>query len=219
MAATTTIEDNGASLKITVSSVVRNITKSQIVEISVIRTNIIKIDIRMGALHNIYIPFGDVTSPATGNPAALRDYINSMLPSSAGGGSSGGATEAKQTEEINLLNNINTAIGTVNTAIGAVNTGIGAVNTGIGNVNSGIGTVVSLTQTIDRKLFYEPLLVDDGGAGIIYKGYAMPGSLSEAPVWAIQKIERREGVDTYMWANGNKDFSNTWAERESLSYI
>ncbi|MBL7932315.1 MAG: hypothetical protein JNL60_10450, partial [Bacteroidia bacterium] len=72
----TTITDNGASLKLTIGTQIRNITKSQIIEVSVIKTNIIKIDIGQGALHNIFIPYTDVTSPVTANAAALRDKIN-----------------------------------------------------------------------------------------------------------------------------------------------
>jgi hypothetical protein len=190
--AVTTIADNGGSIKITIGANIRNITKSQIIEISVIKATIIKIDIGQGALHNIFIPFIDVTAPVTASAADLRDAITALLPSGSGGGSgAGSATEAKQTEEINLLTTIN---GSMNTMRG-------------------------LVTTIDNKIFYEPLLVDDGGAGIIYKGFAAPSSGQETPVWAIQRIQRILDVDVYTWAGGNKEFVNNWIDRETLSYF
>jgi hypothetical protein len=188
--AATTIVDNGGSIKITIGTVIRNITKAQIVEVSVIKTTIIKIDIGQGALHNIFIPFGDVTAPSTANAGALRDAIAAFLPTGGGGAGAGNATEAKQIEEITLLTNI----------------------------NSSMNTMRGLVTTIDEKIFYEPLLVDDGGAGIIYKGFAQPGSNQEAPVWAIQRIRREGDVDVYTWANGNKNFSNSWIERETYPF-
>ena len=46
----TEITNNGASLKIKNGTLVRNIMKNQILEIAVVKTNIIKIDIGKGAL-------------------------------------------------------------------------------------------------------------------------------------------------------------------------
>jgi hypothetical protein len=104
----TTITDNGASLKLTIGTQVRNITKSHIVEVSVIKTNIIKIDIGLGALNNIYIPYADVTNPVTANVEALRDAVLAFIPASSSGTSSGLATEAKQNESLIILNALRT---------------------------------------------------------------------------------------------------------------
>ncbi len=187
----TTITDNGASLKLTIGTQIRNVTKSQIIEVSVIKTNIIKIDIGQGALHNIFIPYIDVTSPVTANAGALRDKINDFLAPAASGGAVGNATEAKQDAEIAVLNTI----------------------------NGSISTIRDLVTTIDNKIFYEPLMVDDGGAGVIYKGYAMPGTAQEVPQWAIQRIMKVGDVDVYTWADGNRNFDNIWINREVLSYL
>jgi hypothetical protein len=184
------IANNGASIKITNGTVIRNVTKTQIIEIAVIKANIIKIDIGQGALHNIFIPYADVTVPATANAGALRDAINDFLaPAAAGAGS---ATEAKQIEEIALLNTISGSITNIRT----------------------------LVTVIDNKIFYEPMLVDDGGAGIIYRGFALnTGTLQTEPVWAIQRIQKEGDVDVYTWADGNKNFDNSWIDRESLTYL
>jgi hypothetical protein len=185
--AATTIIDNGASIKITVGSQVRNIIKAQIIEISVIRTNIIKIDIGQGALDNIFIPYAEVTQPVLASPEALRDAINALLTPIV---NTATATEAKQTEQIDILN----------------------------VVKDNIQTIQNLMSVLDKKIFYEPLLEDDGGAGIIYKGYALVGSTPDAPLWAIERIQKVGDVDVHNWADGDKLFNNVWNDRESLSY-
>lgn len=189
---TTTITDNGASIKLTIGTQVRSITKSQIVEVDVIKTNILKIDIRMGALYNIYIPFADVTSPATASPEALRDTIISYLATatSTGNGTINVATEAKQNAEIEAL---------------------AAMRTELLNMK---GLLIGL----DDKILAEPLLVDEGGINIVYKGYAVVGTSISDSAWAIQKIERQGDINITKWANGNKKLENRWDVREELKY-
>lgn len=185
--AATTIVDNGASIKITIGTQVRNIIKAQIIEISVIRTNIIKIDIGQGALDNIFIPYADVTAPVTANPEALRDAINTLLTPAANAQT---ATEAKQIEQIDILN----------------------------VVKDHVLSIQNLITTLDEKVFYEPLLVDDGGAGIIYKGYALVGTRPESASWAIERIQKVGDVDVHNWADGDKLLNNVWNDRETLIY-
>jgi hypothetical protein len=188
----TSIVNNGGSIKLTIGAQIRNVTKSQIIEVSVIKTNIIKIDVGKGALHNIFIPYIDVTVPSTPNADALREAITALItPESSGGSAVGSATEAKQIEEIGLLTTI----------------------------NSSITAMTALVTTIDNKIFYEPMLVDDGGAGLIYKGFALnAGTNPESPLWAIQRIQKVGDVDVYTWANGTKTFINSWLDRETISY-
>lgn len=187
----TTIVNNGGSIKITIGTQIRNITKAQIIEVSIIKTNIIKIDIGKGALHNIFIPHADVTLPTTANANGLRDAITNLITPDTSGGAVGGATEALQIDEIGLLTTINSSITTLRT----------------------------LVTTIDNKLFYEPMLIDDGGAGLIYKGFALNTATNqESPLWAIQRIQKVIDVDVYTWANGNKNFTNSWLDREILPY-
>ncbi len=181
-----TIQDNGASIKITVGSQVRNIVKRTIVEITVIRTNIIKIDIGQGALDNVFIPFADVSSPVTTDPAALRDAINAMLTDSI----IGVATEAKQDDQIILLNSLSTAITAMQALVGA----------------------------LDSKIFFEPLAVDESGPNIMYKGYALAGTLPDATTWAIERIEKQGEIEIHTWANGSKNLANKWVDRENLTY-
>jgi len=103
------IEDNGTKIKITNGTEVRNIMKSQVREIEVIKTNIIKIDIGQGALDNIFIPFADVTVPLKSDPETLRDTILTFLESVGGNG----AKEANQVQEIELLSGLKNSIQTL----------------------------------------------------------------------------------------------------------
>lgn len=185
------IVNNGASLKITNSGAVRRILKSQIWEISVIKTNVIKIDLGLGALHNIYINFADVDSPVTATPDALCDNINNMMQSLV----SGGATDQNQLSEITQLQNINTAISSLNTTIS--------------NGGSGGGGA-----------FSEALVVDESNPNVIYRGYANPNSSQAAAVWAIKKTTTNSNGDitTTTWADGNQNFDNIWNNRATLAY-
>lgn len=185
--AATTITDNGASIKLTIGTQVRNIIKAQIIEISVIKTNIVKIDIGQGALHNIFIPFGDVTAPLTSDPEALRDAINGFLTPASMGVT---ASEAKQVEQIDILNSLKAYLLSLQT----------------------------LVTDLDSKIFHDPLLVDDSGPNILYNGYAVVGTDQEAPAWAIERIEQKGEIHIHTWADGNKNFDNSWIARESLVY-
>lgn len=74
--ATIQISDAGSSLKITTNGTdIRNIQKQSIKEISVIKSNIIKIDIGAGALNNIFLPFADIVFPVQANAEDLKDFI------------------------------------------------------------------------------------------------------------------------------------------------
>jgi hypothetical protein len=100
------ITNNGASIKIVNGSQVRHIMKQQIVELEIVKTNILRIDIGKGALGNVYIPQPEVTLPVVTTPEELKDAVNDMLQSVT----AGSATEAKQIEQITKLNDLNSGI-------------------------------------------------------------------------------------------------------------
>lgn len=102
----------------------------------------------------------------------------------------GNATEAKQIEEIAKLNILNDAINNIKNSV----------------------------STLDSKIFFEPVLVDESNPNIIYKGFASPAAKVEDAVWAIQKISNTGDVCAYQWADGNKNFDNVWNNRAALSY-
>lgn len=102
----------------------------------------------------------------------------------------GNATEAKQDSEITELQNIKTRM----------------------------DNLLGKVDTLNDRVFIEPLLVDEGTPGIIYKGYAIPGSAVNAAVWAIEKITLAADVTTKKWAGGNKNFDKIWNNRSELIY-
>jgi hypothetical protein len=106
------------------------------------------------------------------------------------GGVSGHATEQKQDVEISELQVISATVSDLK------------------------GKVESLNE----KLFYEPALQDESNPNSIYRGFAVPGSKTSDPVWAIQKVTNNKGILSYRWADGNKNFDNVWDNRSSLSY-
>ena len=112
------ILNNGASLKIINGTAIRLIYKSRIREIMVIKTNIIKVDLGLGALHNVFIDYTSVTNPVTANPDALRDAINTMLQNAA---TAGGATEQKQIDGITELQSIKTSVNALGSKIDQLN--------------------------------------------------------------------------------------------------
>ena len=111
------ITNNGASIKIVNGTQVRNIMKNQLLEIVVVKTNIVKIDIGKGALFNVFIPFADVTAPVTADAEALKEVINEFLAVSV---TAGTATEAKQIIEIEKLSSLNATADSIKNAVSAL---------------------------------------------------------------------------------------------------
>ena len=155
----TTIENNGASLKITEDGASRFVLKYQIREVEIVRDTIIKIDIGQGALNNIFVDQANVTAPVSATVEALRDLIMGMLQTNVGGT----ATEAKQTEEIGEIKNLQAVVGNLQAKV----------------------------NSLDDKTFFQPKLIDESNPKVVYNGFAIPGSAVDAPVWAIQKVTSR----------------------------
>jgi hypothetical protein len=185
----TEIINDGASLRIIQNGLTRLVVKLQIKEILVISGNIVKIDKGSG-LYNIFIPHADVTNPVTANAEALRDAINAMLNTGNTGGT-GAATEAKQDNQIIEMQNMNT------------------------KMTSMLGKI----DTLNDRVFIEALLIDEATPNTIYKGYAIPGSATNAAVWAIERVTISGDVTVTKWAAGNKNFDKVWDNRSSLTYL
>ena len=192
-----TIVNNGASIQITDGTQIRNVTKAHIVEVVVIKTTLVKINIGLGALHNIFIDYSNVTSPVTGSADALRDAINTMLAPDTGGtggggtGGTGASTEARQIEEIAQLT---------------------LIKTGVYNSSS-------FLNSLDNKVSAQPIRIENAEDGSVYMGWADPASPESAAVWAIQRIQQVGTVQVYMWALGTKNFDKVWNDRASFIYI
>ena len=102
----------------------------------------------------------------------------------------GTATEAKQTEEINEIKTLQTVVGNLQAKV----------------------------NSLDEKTFFQPKLVDESNANVIYNGFALPGAKLDVGVWAIQKVTKTNGVYSYQWAGGDKNFDKVWNNRKALIY-
>jgi hypothetical protein len=100
------------------------------------------------------------------------------------------ATELKQIEEINKLTALNDAVSNIKTSV----------------------------NTLDSKIFFEPVLIDESNPNIIYKGFASPAAKTDEAVWAIQKVSNTGDICSYQWADGDKNFDNVWNNRAALLY-
>lgn len=62
-------------------------------------------------------------------------------------------------------------------------------------------------------------LADFVGSDVIYKGEAIPGSLTSSPVWRISKVTiALDGDVSEQWAGGTAEFNKIWDNRLALSY-
>lgn len=73
-------------------------------------------------------------------------------------------------------------------------------------------------NSIEDKTPYQPSLVDESNANVIYNGFALPGGKVTDPVWAIQKITKTNRVYAYQWAGGTKNLDKIWNNRKALIY-
>lgn len=60
--------------------------------------------------------------------------------------------------------------------------------------------------------------IDFVGETVIYKGEAVPGSLTSASVWRVRKLTLTGDDVAETWADGNANFDNVWDNRISLTY-
>ena len=182
----TEINNNGNSLKIVTDQVPLLVLKSEIKDVNVLRDTILKIDIGQGALNNIFVDQLDVTLPVSTSVDDLRDQVLAMLQTST----TGLATEQKQIDEINKINDLKTQVQDLQTKVGSV----------------------------DNKLFFQPNITDQNNPNFIYKGYALPGSKTSDAVWAIEKVSSKKGIVASQWAAGNKSFDKIWDNRSKLIF-
>ncbi len=118
------------------------------------------------------------------------DDLRDQLIAMLSGNTPGLATEQKQDSEIATIQDLKTQVLDLQSKVGSV----------------------------DSKLFFEPLIVDENNPNYVYKGYAVPGAKTNLAVWAIERITSKKGVLTYQWAAGNKNFDKVWDNRATLIF-
>lgn len=122
--------------------------------------------------------------------SASVDELRDKIISMLEGNSAGLATELKQDNEIATIQELKVQV----------------------------SDLQSKVSSLDNKLFFEPILVDENNPNTVYKGYAIPGSKTDVAVWAIEKVTSKSGILSHKWAGGNKSFDKVWDNRAALIY-
>lgn len=181
----TEIVNDGASIRIITNGDVLLVNKLHIKTIDTIRDDVVRLNIGEGALRNVYIKFSSLINPnGMANATDLRDALNLMLQSSV----NGGATEAKQDTELEVLGQI-----------------LIALNNLKNTMSGGVGC-------------RQPIRIDESYPNMIYNGFAVTGSSPSNPVWAIQRVTKDKDIIIYEWADGNELYDNVWDDRNNLLY-
>lgn len=189
MANSVEIINNGASLKIKTNGVPRDLIKAQIHEVTVLRGTIIKIDIGQGALFNVFIDQTLVINPPSSSVDDLREQILVMLAPATSGGNqtlTGFATESNQANEIAHISALQGQVSDLQTKL----------------------------NSVDNKVFYQPSITDQNNPNMVYKGYALPGTDTRSPAWAIERVIYQDGLVISTWAGGNKNLDKVWDSRD-----
>lgn len=124
-------------------------------------------------------------------PASISvDDLRDKIIAMLSGNSEGLATELKQDSEIATIQDLKVQVSDLQTKV----------------------------SSLDNKLFFEPVLVDETNPNTVYKGYAIPGAKTSDPVWAIEKVNSKNGILSHKWAGGTKSFDKIWDDRATLIY-
>jgi hypothetical protein len=82
----------------------------------------------------------------------------------------------------------------------------------------GLSDILSDLQNSEEYDVYAKQ-TDFVGESTIYRGEAVPGSLTTAPVWRIRKLLLSVDGDVMeVWADGDANFDNIWDDRATLIY-
>lgn len=193
------IENHLASLEIHIGVDSRTVSKSLVREISLVRDNLLKIDIGGGLSGNIYLPIVDIISPAytDGNElcAQLNDYLT-QAPQQL---------STQLTETYTLLGDVKQDGNDILALLGGIQQQVSDINTMLNDVRL-------------EALLQVPLIRDESNLSKIYCGYAPLGTPQSSPNWAILKIFSQANILSYQWADGDRNFDNVWADRAILDY-
>lgn len=88
----------------------------------------------------------------------------------------------------------------------------------VNQINQQISEIAISVEAINSEIFIEASIEEQINTGETYYGYALPGSLTSEPVWAIQKVSEDKGILTKQWADGNKNRDKVWDDRKNLQY-
>lgn len=150
------------------------------------------------------------------------------IKSSIETGFTGKATEDLQNTQANILQNIFNALGTLHSDIGNLSLtnatkakqdeATAVLNSILAQLNVLQGVLLSI---IEEHLYQlPPARTEDVTSELRYEGFALPGALDSAPVWAIRKrVVSPSNLVTYTWAAGSRTRSQIWNNRVALAYL
>jgi hypothetical protein len=77
----------------------------------------------------------------------------------------------------------------------------------------------TLVGSMNPAFLQEPMFIDEGNPQVIYSGYAVSGSASNEPNFAIMRTTITDNdIIVNDWANGNLNAENVWDNRKDLEY-
>lgn len=222
------IENNLVSLEIIIGDDSRTVSKSLIREISLIRDNLLKIDIGSGIAGNIYLPLESIVSPTftdgndlceqlndflTQTPEQLSDQVNDTFILL-------GDVKQDATDTLALLGDVKQEVTDSLALISDVKQDVTDALTMLGDVQQQAADIYNLLGNVKQDtLFLMPLMRDETNLSKIYCGYAPIGTPQSSASWAILKIFTQSGILSYQWADGNRNFDNVWTDRATLTYL
>lgn len=165
--------------------------------------------------------------------SAISSKVNSIDSSTTNISTKVNSIDASSTAISSKVNSIDTSAAAISTKVtsidsntSSISTKVNSIDTNTSSINGKVTSIDSSTSairtkvgSIDDKIFYSPILVDETNPNVVYEGYADPGTLTSANTWAIRRISNNDGMKYYQWANGNRNFNNSFDNRESLTYI
>jgi hypothetical protein len=138
----------------------------------------------------LYNVFVDQLEVTVPTSTGVEDLRDKILEMLQSSSASGLATEAKQIEQLTELQSVKTSVNDLRDKVMIVN----------------------------DKIVPAPTIVDETNPNLIYNGFAILSAPLNEPIWAIQKVTNANGVLTYKWAGGNKNFDKVWNNRKTLLY-
>ena len=78
--------------------------------------------------------------------------------------------------------------------------------------------LVVLTGTVNENSIGSKLLQVDSVGSVTYLGYANAGTVTNSVTWSVKRIIETGNDVSITWADGNKNFDNTWNNRLMLNY-
>ena len=94
-----------------------------------------------------------------------------------------------------------------------------AIQEELTNLENVVGHLEVLVGNMNPAFLQEPMFIDEGNPKVIYTGYAVSGSATNEPKFAIMRTTLTDNeIIVNEWANGNLNAENIWDNRTTLEY-